>query len=121
MEELIAQLKRIAEALEEQNRVYLQRCAEVDEKDREYEQRRFQHDFEVIDAQHAQAKERLEREHRNLVLVHRIYAEHPELAKVQVAAHGDEYQDEPVYHSSQVEGEEQGVRVIHRYRHHIEV
>ncbi len=93
MEELIAQLKRIAEALEEQNRVYLQRCAEVDEKDREYEQRRFQHDFEVIDAQHAQAKERLEREHRNLVLVQQIYADHPDLVKAHLIAvekHGDE-------------------------------
>jgi len=90
MKELIAQLKRIAESLEEQNRVYLQRCAQIDEKDREYEQRRFQHDLEIVEEQHSARTAQLELEHKNLLLVHRLYAEHPELAKAQVAAHGDD-------------------------------
>ncbi len=93
MEELIAQLKRIAESLEEQNRVFLQRCAEIDKNDAAYEQRRFQHDLEVVEKQHAHVKERLEMEHRNLLIVRQIYAEHPDLVKVQLIAaekHGDD-------------------------------
>ncbi len=91
MKELIAQLKRIASALEEQNHVFVQRCEQIDKNDAAYEQRRFKHDLEIVEEQHAHAKERLAMEHLNLLTVRQIYADHPDLVKAHlIASQGDD-------------------------------
>lgn len=83
---LIQQLKRIADALEVQNSIYLGRCAQSDKNDLEYQQRHFKHDFELVEAQQATRTEQLKLERENMLLVRKLYDEHPNLAQAQIKA-----------------------------------
>lgn len=83
---IIQQLKRIADALEEQNRVYVERCAMMDERDEAYELRRFMHDFELVEAHQASRTEQLKVERENMLMVRKLYDEQPDLAQAHLRA-----------------------------------